>query len=87
MHPGRGGYACLEQLTLICGGLGSPALGETSGFQTIHSWAGSGKSEQGGGAMLGDVHAYMCSVVSVSETPTTAAHQAPLSMGLSWQEY
>ena len=29
----------------------------------------------------------MCSVVSNSATPWTAAHQAPMPMGLSRQEY
>ena len=28
-----------------------------------------------------------CSVMSDSVTPKTVVHQAPLSMGLSWQEY
>ena len=30
---------------------------------------------------------YVRSVVSNSATPQTVAHQAPLSMGCSWQEY
>ena len=37
--------------------------------------------------MLGGVHMCVCSVVSVSATPRTVARQAPLSMGLSRQEY
>ena len=37
--------------------------------------------------MLGGVHACVRSVVSVSATPRTVARQAPLSMGLSRQEY
>ena len=28
-----------------------------------------------------------CSVLSISATPWTVAHQAPLSIELSWQEY